>query len=93
VSRLLPTCSEVKQLNVTEIDELLTSLNGISFPDEWDGGLLCMPANRKVVEGWFYKHHERLREIERKTENIIAGESFGVPHRIHARRDRGACGI
>jgi len=61
-------------LNVTEIDELLTSLNGISFPDEWDGGLLCMPANRKVVEGWFYKHHERLREIERKTENIIAGE-------------------
>jgi len=61
-------------MNVTEIDELLTSLNGISFPDEWDGGLLCMPANRKAVEEWFYKHHERLREIERKSENIIAGK-------------------
>jgi len=37
-----------------EIDELLTSL--IADIDEWEGGLLCTPENRKVVGAWLTKH-------------------------------------
>lgn len=36
-----------------EIDELLTSL--IVDVDEWEGGLLCTPENRKIVGEWLTK--------------------------------------
>lgn len=45
-----------------EIDELLTSL--IVDVDEWEGGLLCTPENRKIVGEWLTKQRLTKRVLD-----------------------------